>query len=87
MRSAKLAAPTLIAKLVKMIRLSANANKTMSAIHCKDVDVNVKHQETALSLRNANVSNACPSVERMVIDSTFLMHRILISQMFSSLLA
>jgi len=67
MRSAKLAAPTLIAKLVKMIRLSANANKTMSEIHCKDVDVNVKHQETALSLRNANVSNAYPCVEKMLV--------------------
>ena len=73
MRSAKLVVPTPIAKLVKMIRLSANANKTMSAIHCKDVDVNVKHQETALSLRNANVLNACPSVERMVIDLIFLL--------------
>lgn len=28
--------------------------------------MNVKHQETALSLRNANVSNAYPSVERML---------------------
>jgi hypothetical protein len=65
MRSAKLVVLTLIAKLVKMIRLSVNANKTMSAIHCKGVDVNVKHQEIALSLRNANVLNACPSVERM----------------------
>ena len=73
MRSAKLVALTLIAKLVKMIRLSVNANKTMSAIHCKDVDVNVKHQEIALSLRNANVLNACPSVERMVIDLIFLL--------------
>merc|ERR1711936_482202 len=62
----KLVVPTLIAKWVQMIRLSANANRTMSAIHCKDVDVNVKHLETALSLRNANVSNACPSVGRML---------------------
>lgn len=66
MRSAKLVVPTLIAKLVKMIRLSANANKTMSAIHCKDAGVNVKHQETALSLRNANVSNAYLCVDRML---------------------
>jgi len=73
MRSAKLVVPTPIAKLVKMIRLSANANKTMSAIHCKDVDVNVKHQETALSLRNANVSNAYPCVEKMVTDLIFLL--------------
>ena len=72
MRSAKLVVPTPIAKLVKMIRQSVNANKTMSAIHCKDVDVNVKHLETALSLRNANVSNACPSVGRMVIDFIFI---------------
>ena len=86
MRSAKLVVPTPIAKLVKMIRLSANANRTMSAIHCKDVDVNVKHLETALSLRNANVLNACPSVERMVIYLIFLLLRI-ISQRFSSLLA
>ena len=67
MRSAKLVVPTLIAKWVQTIHLSANANRTMSAIRCKDVDVNVKHLETALSLRNANVSNACPSVGRMVI--------------------
>ena len=73
MRSAKLVVPTPIAKLVKMIRQSVNANKTMSAIHCKDADVNVKHQETALSLRNANVLNACPSAERMVIYLIFLL--------------
>ena len=73
MKSAKLVVPTLIAKLVQMIRPSANANKTMSEIHCKDVDVNVKHQETALSLRNVNVLNVCPSVERMVIDLIFLL--------------
>ena len=73
MRSAKLVVPTLIAKWVQTIRLSANASRTMSAIRCKDVDVNVKHLETALSLRNANVLNACPSVERMVIDLIFLL--------------
>lgn len=67
MRSAKLVVPTLIAKWVQTIHLSANANRTMSAIRCKDVDVNVKHLETALSLRNANVSNACPSVGRMLV--------------------
>ena len=71
MRSAKLVVPTLIAKWVQTIHLSANASRTMSAIRCKDVDVNVKHLETALSLRNANVSNACPSVGRMVIDFLF----------------
>ena len=68
MKSVRHVVPIRIAKLGKMILLSASVNKIMQATPCKAVDVNATPQEIARHRKSVNGLNAYLFAEKAVTE-------------------